>query len=228
MVGISHTELAKADTAFAIIHMTLDFKRSARIDDALVVRTTYDRIKGAAALCQPARHARRRGADRSRGEAVCITLDGRPRKPTAEMLTQLAPWLAAETRTRLRFFGIPRKIVIVSPKRRFMPYGALVPPIRRPNGAIPRMDASAAAPNFSFFALFMQADWVVKAVMIGLILASLGSWAVILDKLFRFAGLNRAADRFEEQVSAAVRWRMSRARPAPIRATPCRACCRRR
>lgn len=63
------------------------------------------------------------------------------------------------------------------------------------------MDASAAAPNFSFFALFMQADWVVKAVMIGLILASLGSWAVILDKLVRFAGLNRAADLFEEQVS---------------------------
>ncbi|ADG09195.1 protein TolQ [Caulobacter segnis] len=63
------------------------------------------------------------------------------------------------------------------------------------------MDASAAAPNFSFFALFMQADWVVKGVMIGLILASLGSWAVILDKLFRFTNLNRAADRFEEQVS---------------------------
>ena len=62
------------------------------------------------------------------------------------------------------------------------------------------MDASAAAPNFSFFALFMQADWVVKGVMIGLILASLGSWAVILDKLFRFNSLNRAADRFEEQV----------------------------
>lgn len=62
------------------------------------------------------------------------------------------------------------------------------------------MDASAAAPNFSFFALFMQADWVVKGVMIGLILASLGSWAVILDKLYRFTILNRAADRFEEQV----------------------------
>lgn len=63
------------------------------------------------------------------------------------------------------------------------------------------MDASAAVPNFSFFALFMQAHWVVKGVMIGLILASLGSWAVILDKLFRFHSLNRAADRFEEQVS---------------------------
>ena len=65
------------------------------------------------------------------------------------------------------------------------------------------MDAAAAAPaNFSFLALFLQADWVVKGVMIGLILASLGSWAVILDKLFRFSALNSAAARFESQVGA--------------------------
>jgi biopolymer transport protein TolQ len=64
------------------------------------------------------------------------------------------------------------------------------------------MDAAAGPQSFSFFALFMQADWVVKAVMIGLILASLGSWAVIIDKLFRFAGLNSAANRFEDQVSS--------------------------
>ena len=46
LVGISHTELHKTDTAFAIIRMELDFKRAARIDDALLVRTTYDRVKG--------------------------------------------------------------------------------------------------------------------------------------------------------------------------------------
>ncbi|MDB5457183.1 MAG: protein TolQ [Caulobacter sp.] len=63
------------------------------------------------------------------------------------------------------------------------------------------MDA-AGPQSFSFLTLFLQADWVVKAVMIGLILASLGSWAVILDKLFRFNTLNRAADRFEEQVGS--------------------------
>jgi biopolymer transport protein TolQ len=48
--------------------------------------------------------------------------------------------------------------------------------------------------------LFMHADWVVKAVMIGLIIASLWSWAVIIDKLFRFGALNQAADKFEDQV----------------------------
>ena len=48
--------------------------------------------------------------------------------------------------------------------------------------------------DMSVYGLFMQADWVVKAVMIGLILASLGSWAVIIDKLFRFSSLNSAAN----------------------------------
>jgi acyl-CoA thioester hydrolase len=95
MVGISHTELARADTAFAIIRMELDFKRSAKVDDALVVRTTYDRVKGARLFVS---QRITRGDDliaQAAGEAVCITLDGRPRKPTAEMLARLAPWLEA-------------------------------------------------------------------------------------------------------------------------------------
>ncbi len=50
--------------------------------------------------------------------------------------------------------------------------------------------------------LFMEADWVVKGVMIGLAIASLWSWAVILDKLFRFAALNANADSFERQVNS--------------------------
>ena len=53
------------------------------------------------------------------------------------------------------------------------------------------------AESFSALAVFLRADWVVKAVLIGLALASLWSWTIILDKLFRFARLNREADRFE-------------------------------
>jgi biopolymer transport protein TolQ len=64
------------------------------------------------------------------------------------------------------------------------------------------MDAAAGPQSFSFISLFLQADWVVKAVMIGLILASLGSWAVIIDKLFRFSAMNSAANRFEDQVGS--------------------------
>ena len=50
--------------------------------------------------------------------------------------------------------------------------------------------------------LFMAADWVVKAVMIGLAVASIWSWAIIIDKLFRFAALKRQADQFEKAISS--------------------------
>jgi biopolymer transport protein TolQ len=64
-------------------------------------------------------------------------------------------------------------------------------------------DASALTPdNFGVIATFLRADWVVKAVMIGLLFASLASWGIIIDKAFRFAALNRQADRFEDQVGS--------------------------
>ena len=93
LAGISHTELAQQDTAFAIIRMELDFKRSARIDDALLVRTTYDRVEGARLFVT---QRITRGEDvvlESKGVAVCISLSGRPRRPTPEMLAKLSPWL---------------------------------------------------------------------------------------------------------------------------------------
>jgi len=51
-------------------------------------------------------------------------------------------------------------------------------------------------------ALFMEADIVVKAIMIGLAVASVWSWAVIIDKAIRFAGLNSQANAFEDAVGS--------------------------
>ena len=67
------------------------------------------------------------------------------------------------------------------------------------------MDAAPSvltSDNFSIIAVFLRADWVVRAVMIGLALASLWSWTVIIDKIFRFAALNRQADQFEVKVGS--------------------------
>jgi biopolymer transport protein TolQ len=65
------------------------------------------------------------------------------------------------------------------------------------------MDPSTVTPeSFNFVVLFMRADWVVKLVMLGLALASLWSWTVILDKTFRFAALNRQANAFEDEVAS--------------------------
>ena len=56
--------------------------------------------------------------------------------------------------------------------------------------------------DFSALAVFMRADWVVKCVLVGLALASIWSWTVIIDKLFRFRALNQQADAFEDKISA--------------------------
>jgi biopolymer transport protein TolQ len=65
------------------------------------------------------------------------------------------------------------------------------------------MDPAAVTPeDFNFLTLFLQADWVVKLVMLGLAGASLWSWTVILDKAFRFTVLNREAEKFEEAVAS--------------------------
>ena len=65
------------------------------------------------------------------------------------------------------------------------------------------MDPAAITPqSFDLLSIFLNSDWVVKLVMIGLAAASLWSWTIILDKLFRFHGLNREADKFEDAVAS--------------------------
>jgi biopolymer transport protein TolQ len=66
------------------------------------------------------------------------------------------------------------------------------------------MDPNAAITpeTFDVVHLFMAADWVVRGVLIGLALASLWSWAVIIDKLARFTALNGQANRFERAVGS--------------------------
>jgi len=51
--------------------------------------------------------------------------------------------------------------------------------------------------------MFMDAGLIVKVVMIGLVLASIFSWTLLLIKLFEFGSLNRATDRFLETFRSA-------------------------
>ena len=51
--------------------------------------------------------------------------------------------------------------------------------------------------DFSLFALFWAADWVIKAVMLGLMAASVWSWAIIVDKFLGFGRAKRAMNQFE-------------------------------
>jgi biopolymer transport protein TolQ len=65
------------------------------------------------------------------------------------------------------------------------------------------MEPTTVTPeSFSPVHLFLHADWVVKGVLTGLIVASLWSWAVIIDKTFRIGALGRQADAFEDEVGS--------------------------
>lgn len=54
------------------------------------------------------------------------------------------------------------------------------------------------AHDFSMFALFMQADWVVKSVMIGLVIASVYVWAIIANRLAAYARARKAMAAFDQ------------------------------
>jgi len=60
------------------------------------------------------------------------------------------------------------------------------------------LTSAAAEVDFSLFALFWAADWVVKSVMIGLLVASVWSWAIIVDKTMLYGRSRRAMNKFEK------------------------------
>ena len=59
------------------------------------------------------------------------------------------------------------------------------------------------AHDFSMFALFMQADWVVKSVMIGLVVASIYVWAIIANRLAAYARARRDMAAFDQAFARA-------------------------
>jgi acyl-CoA thioester hydrolase len=93
--GIGHAELlARPDpAAFVVTRLAIDFRKAARIDDALVVATTYDTVRGPRmAITQRIL----RGDDliaSAEVVAACIRPDGRPRRPPPVLLQTLNPLL---------------------------------------------------------------------------------------------------------------------------------------
>lgn len=53
--------------------------------------------------------------------------------------------------------------------------------------------------GFSFYALFMRADWVVKGVMGILAFMSIWSWAIAIDKSLQLRGLHAKGRQFERE-----------------------------
>lgn len=67
-----------------------------------------------------------------------------------------------------------------------------------PTDGVTEVPLVAPAADLSLIALFLQADIVVKAVIIGLLLASIWSWAIIVDKSILYSNMRKQMDRFEK------------------------------
>lgn len=61
------------------------------------------------------------------------------------------------------------------------------------------VDVAQAVEGFSFYDLFMRADWVVKGVMGILAFMSIWSWAIAVDKSLQMRGLHGKSKVFERE-----------------------------
>jgi acyl-CoA thioester hydrolase len=96
LAGISHAELLASDapTAFVVTRLAIDFRAAARIDDALLVRTTYDTVRGPRLFISQRIVRGETLICEAEVEAACISLDGRPCRPPKGMVAALTPWFA--------------------------------------------------------------------------------------------------------------------------------------
>jgi biopolymer transport protein TolQ len=66
------------------------------------------------------------------------------------------------------------------------------------SASLPSISLMTDAATISPLALFMQADIVVKLVMLGLLLASIWTWAIILSFAMKLSKTRKASDKFEQ------------------------------
>ena len=99
--GVSHQDLLNREdpAAFTLTRVAVDYKRAAKVDDLLQIRTRYLGLDGPRFLFRQA--CLRDGEVIAEGEitAVMIHADGRPRRPVREMMDTLAAfrWTGAES-----------------------------------------------------------------------------------------------------------------------------------
>ncbi len=95
LAGVGHAALLDRPdpAAFVVTSLAIDFKRPARIDDALLVRTTYDVARGATLQIEQAILRGEETIATAAVAAACITLEGRPRRPPPLLVEALTPFL---------------------------------------------------------------------------------------------------------------------------------------
>lgn len=95
VAGVHHNELAAAadPTAFAVNKMELDFLKAARIDDALLVKTAFETMRGPRIFISQTLEKAGEILVTAKVQVCCISLTGRAKKPPAVLLERLKPFL---------------------------------------------------------------------------------------------------------------------------------------
>jgi len=94
LLGITHANLwDEQKMAFTIQHISIDYKSPARVDDHLIIHTTYDQLKGARLLISQSCFRKDTLIVKADVKAACITAQGKPARPPKILSKKLAPYL---------------------------------------------------------------------------------------------------------------------------------------
>jgi acyl-CoA thioester hydrolase len=98
LAGADHGAMARLGTAFAVVRLEIDFRRAARIDDALTVVSEIAGGRGARLVFNQRIERADEVVCAARVEAACIDPGGRARRPPPELVAALEPFRAAPQR----------------------------------------------------------------------------------------------------------------------------------
>lgn len=96
LAGVSHAALLERPDplAFTVTRLAVDFRRAARIDDALQVRTRYEAARGPRLFIAQRILRGETLIAEAAVEAACIDLAGRARRPPPDLVEALTPFFA--------------------------------------------------------------------------------------------------------------------------------------
>ena len=92
--GVSHQSLLARETpaAFTLTNIEVDYKRAAKVDDLLTIRTRSRGVKGVRMYFEQTCFRGEDVISEGRVTAVMIHADGRPMRPIKEIVEQLKPF----------------------------------------------------------------------------------------------------------------------------------------
>lgn len=93
--GVSHQTLLERDdpAAFTLTNVNVDYKRAARIDDLLSIRSRYVGTRGARVIFEQTALRGEEVIAEAQITALMIHADGRARRPIPEVVEQLAGYI---------------------------------------------------------------------------------------------------------------------------------------